>query len=302
MAYATPWNPARVRQVLTTESRQKARELFLRTHRPFRRIWVDLCKDSDLAGRFIGEEDVYHLIADGDLHADNRLFFVVGEAGAGKSELCQWLEYRSEPTRRLPIHVPRSMTSAAHVATLLRRALGMVGTSTLHHAPLTTQSRLVALTASVLLYERPEPNLTPAPAWESLLNSASFHQAIEEHLEAAARGAYQHQLLPEPMRGLVHSGLNQERLAAGWQALRLLVTHALEQTLWLGDLRTILAEIADAALTSRVRPLLLLEDITAFRTLGDRLLDYLLDLSSGHFDAVIGITTGYERTDRKSVV
>jgi hypothetical protein len=30
--------------------------------------------------------------------------------------------------------------------------------------------------------------------------------------------------------------------------------------------------------------------------LGDQLLDYLLDLTSGHFDAVIGITTGYDRT------
>jgi len=39
-----------------------------------------------------------------------------------------------------------------------------------------------------------------------------------------------------------------------------------------------------------------LEDITAFQLLGDRLLDYLLDLSGGRFDAVIGITTGYERT------
>ena len=45
-----------------------------------------------------------------------------------------------------------------------------------------------------------------------------------------------------------------------------------------------------------LRPLLLLEDVTAFQLLGDRLLDYLLDLSSGHFDAVIGVTLGYERT------
>lgn len=296
MAYATPWDRARVRQVLTTESRQKARELFLRTHRPFRRIRVDLCKEADLTGRFISEEEVYALIADGELRADNRLFFVVGEAGSGKSELCQWLEYRTEPKRRLPIHVPRSMTSAAHVAALLRRALGMAGASALRYAPIATQARLVALTAAVLLYERPDPALTPAPVWENLLNSVPFQRAIEEHLEAAAQGMYQHRLLPEPNPALAPPELPPDTLIAAWPAVRRLATHALEQTLWLGDLRSILAEIADTALAGDVRPLLLLEDITAFRTLGDRLLDYLLDLSSGHFDAVIGITTGFERT------
>lgn len=127
MLHGAPWDPALVRQVLTTESRQKARELFMRTHRPLRRIRVDFCMERDLAGRFMGEEEVYGLIAGGPLEADNRLFLVVGEAGAGKSELCQWLEYRAESARRLAIHVPRSMTSAAHVVALLRRTLGLAG-------------------------------------------------------------------------------------------------------------------------------------------------------------------------------
>ena len=81
-----PWDPELVRQVLTTESRQKARALFLQTHRPFRQIRVDFCKERDLAGTFIGEEEVYGLVEAGSLDADNRLFLVIGEAGAGKSE------------------------------------------------------------------------------------------------------------------------------------------------------------------------------------------------------------------------
>ncbi len=296
MPHVAPWAPALVRQVLTIESRQKARELFLRTHRPFRQIRVDFCKERDLAGRFVDEEEVYDLIAGGSLDADNRIFLVVGEAGAGKSELCQWLEYRADPAERLVIHVPRSMTSAAHVATLLRRALGLAGAPVLRRTPVITQARHVALSATVLLYEQGDPTLTPASAWEVLLDSAAMRVAIAEHLTAAAHGESAHELLAGPEGFESSSSLDTGELAAGWPALRHLVAQALEQTLWLGDLRETLCQIAAAAVTSGVRPLLLLEDITAFRVLGDRLLDYLLDLTSGSFDAVIGATTGFERT------
>ncbi|GAB4423699.1 MAG: hypothetical protein OHK0015_01560 [Chloroflexi bacterium OHK40] len=301
MPYPVAWDVEAVRSVLTTESRQKARELFMRTHRPFRRIRVDFCKEAELGGGFIGEEDVYALIAGGPLEADNRLFLVIGEAGAGKSELCQWLEYRADPARRLAIYVPRSMTSAAHVAALLRRALGVAGTPVLRRTPVATQARHIALTATVLLYEQGDPALSPTGAWEALLDSQATRAAIAEHLAAAARGDTRHELLagfeilgPKP-------SLDSYALAVGWPALRRLVAQAMEQALWLGDLRETLRQISEAALASGVRPLLLLEDITAFRILGDRLLDYLLDLTSGHFDAVIGATTGFERTQMAGV-
>lgn len=296
MPDAAPWDPALVRQVLTTESRQKARELFMRTHRPFRQIRVDFCKERDLAGRFVGEEEVYDLIAGGPLDSDNRLFLVVGEAGAGKSELCQWLEYRAEPARRLAIHVPRSMTSAAHVAALLRRALGLAGAPVLRRTPVGTQARHVALSATVLLYEQGDPALAPVTAWEALLDSPAMRSAIAEHLTAAARAETRHELLTSAQGFEPPPPLDAAALAAGWPALRRLVAQALEQSLWLGDLRETLRQISEAAVAGGVRPLLLLEDVTAFRILGDRLLDYLLDLTSGRFDAVIGATTGFERT------
>jgi hypothetical protein len=296
MPYPTAWDAEAVRTVLTTESRQKSRELFLRTHRPFRQIRVDFCKEAALSGGFVGEEELYALIASGPLDADNRLFLVIGEAGAGKSELCQWLEYRAEPSRRLAIHVPRSMTSAAHVAALLRRALGVAGAPVLRRTPVATQARHIALSATVLLYEQGNPALAPAAAWERVLDSRAVRAGIVEHLTAAAAGDARHELLPGPGALRPDAPLDADALAAGWPALRRLVAQAMEQTLWLGDLREALRQISDAAVAGSVRPLLLLEDVTAFRILGDRLLDYLLDLTSGRFDAVIGATTGFERT------
>lgn len=296
MHHAALWDPTLVRQVLTTESRQKSRELFLRTHRPFRQIRVDFCKERDLAGRFVSEEDVYDLIAEGPLDADNRIFLIVGEAGAGKSELCQWLEYRTDPARRLVIHVPRSMTSAAHVAAMLRRVLGLASAPVLRRTPVATQVRHVALSATVLLYEQSNPTLTPVAAWEALLDSPAMRAAIAEHLTAAGRGESSHELLAGPEGFEAPPLLDAAALDAGWPALRGLVGQALDQILWLGDLRKTLRQISDAAVAGGVRPLLLLEDVTALRILGDRLLDYLLDLTSGRFDAVIGATTGFERT------
>jgi len=296
MHYPIAWDAGAVRAVLTTESRQKARALFLHTHQPFRQIRVDFCKEDALAGAFVGEEEVYALIAGGPLEADNRLFLVIGEAGAGKSELCQWLEYRADPARRLAIHVPRSMTSAAHVAALLRRALDVAGAPVLRRTPLATQARHIALSAAVLLYEQGDPGLAPASAWEAILDSAAIRAAIVEHLAAAACGDTRHALLPRPPVLRSTPSLKDDELAAGWPALRRLVAQAVEQTLWLGDLRETLRKISGAAVARGIRPLLLLEDITAFRILGDRLLDYLLDLTSGRFDAVIGATTGFERT------
>lgn len=103
--------------VFTTESRQKVCDLFLQTHRPFRYIRVDVCKAGHAGQTFVTEEAVCAIIQAGPLDADNRLFFVVGEAGSGKSEVCQWLEYTVDRHQRLPIHIPRSMTRAAHYET-----------------------------------------------------------------------------------------------------------------------------------------------------------------------------------------
>ncbi|PDV99385.1 hypothetical protein CJ255_21540, partial [Candidatus Viridilinea mediisalina] len=178
----------------------------------------------------------------------------------------------------------------------LRRALGLVGATPLHHTPLAVQARHIALSATILLYEHGDPALLPVAPWEALLAHAELHAALVEHLAAAAAGRSSHHLLPAPPAWATTLVRDHAALAAGWPALLRLLQQALEQTLWLGDLRLMLGQLGTAALARGVRPLLLLEDVTAFRLLGDRLLDYLLDLRSGHVDAVLGATTGFEQT------
>ncbi len=301
MAYPKFWTSDQVDAVLTTESRQKARDLFLATHQPFRQIRQDFSREGGPAGAFIDERELRSVVQAGRTDAHNRLFLIVGEAGSGKSELCQWLEYQVDTERRLPVHIPRSMTSAAHVVGLLRERLGHLrGRSALARTPLRDQAQYIAMTTRVLLYEHGSAHLTPIDAWATALTSQSMLDALLAHLEAANDGRWSHAPLTDRSEidavcaaAGVRDGLASE---AAMVALRRLVARAIEQTAWVGDVRSLLADLAASARERGVRPLLLLEDVTAFQLLGDRLLDYLLDLSSGTFDAVIGVTGGYERT------
>lgn len=306
MRYPKYWDQARVRQVCTTESRQKARDLFLRTHRPFQHIRVDFCKDDGAPGAFVNEEQVRAIVQGGALRADNRLFFVVGEAGSGKSELCQWLEYTADERRSLPIHIPRSMTTAAHVVALLRQKLDSAAPArALQHVPLSTQADYVTLSAVVLLYGQGIPALTPVDSWAQLIGGHEMRQFVAGHLALLARGEFAPLPFADPslLEPLCHRyalPVSSADLALITGELRRLFARALEQALWSGDVRSLLADISERAVRQGRRPLLLLEDMTAFQVLGDRLLDYLLDLTSGHFDAVIGVTTGFERTQLAS--
>jgi hypothetical protein len=303
-AYPTFWSIDRIRQVLGTESRQKARDLFLQVHRPFHQIRVDFCKDVSTGG-FVDEAELRNIVQSGRLDADNRLFFIVGEAGSGKSELCQWLEYTTDPKLQLSVHIPRSMTSAAHVASLLRKRLAEHLPSTaLRHTPIPAQARYVASSAVVLLYESGPPHLIATAGiakWEKLLSGRSMAEHLEMYLRSTL-AEYSASAMVLDVRYFAaickahHIDIAPEQLPLVATDLQQLVSKALDRTVWLGDLRKLLTSLSEQAVATARRPLLLIEDITAFQLFGDLLLDYLLDLTSGHFDAVVGVTTGFERT------
>lgn len=299
MTYIRTWSPERVHAVMTTESRQKSPTLFLSTHRPFKRIRVDFCKERATTD-FIGEHDVRDIIHAGRLDDDNRLFFVVGEAGCGKSEICQWLEYTADPATRMAVHIPRSMTTALGVARLLRTHLGLITPGILHTTPIDTQAQLITLAALTHWYESGSPEVPNTQPWERILTSPAIIQVVADFLR----------LEPDPSSSacIVDNAtlsaaceseglrLDDYALATASKAVDGLLMHAMERLLWAGDVRALLRNLSERAVESGRRPLLLIEDITAFQTFGDVLLDYLLDLTSGHMDAVIGVTTGFERS------
>jgi hypothetical protein len=194
------------------------------------------------------------------------------------------------------------MTNAAHVISLLRQKLsGGQGTHVLRNTPLAVQVEHLALSATLLLYERARTRLDPVERWAQLLASPVFRKQLTISIRQVEQGRRTHRaLISERQLSALcaesHIDLPGAQRAEIYDSFAWLLGLAFEQSLWLGDLPALLTEISDQAVKSGRRPLLLIEDITAFQILGDRLLDYLLDLTSGHFDAVIGVTTGFERT------
>ncbi|MCS6939112.1 MAG: ATP-binding protein [Roseiflexus sp.] len=301
MKYPRTWNNERVLQVLTTESRQKERDLFMRTHRPFMQIRVDFCKEKGIQNTFIDEDQLRELVQNSSLNAHNRLFFVVGEAGSGKSELCQWLEYTVDERRVLPFHIPRSMTTATGVAALLRQQSKGFIPKTLSKTPITVQVRHIISSAIIILYEDRSSVFPPEEHWVRLIESHEMHQMIEVYLQNILDGAKTFELLADEDE--IRRILNKYNLCSLIEdisrkkgLLREILEQAIEQTFWLGDIRLVLDDISRHLILQNRRPLLLIEDITGFQTLSGKLLDYLFDLSTGHFDAVIGVTSGFEST------
>lgn len=299
MTYIQTWSTERVHEVMTTESRQKSPALFLSTHRPIKRIRVDFCKERATAD-FIGEHEVRDIIHSGHLDDDNRLFFIVGEAGCGKSEICQWLEYTADPATRIAVHIPRSMTTALGVARLLRAQLGLITRGVLHAAPVDTQAQLITLAALTHWYETGSPDLPTTQPWERILNAPAIIQAVADYLRLESERTPSAFIVDNATLSAVCESeelrLDDRALETALKAIDGLLVHAMERMLWAGDVRALLRNLSELAVESGRRPLLLIEDITAFQTFGDVLLDYLLDLTSGHMDAVIGVTTGFERS------
>jgi hypothetical protein len=298
MIFLRYWEYAEVQRIFNTESRQKTRDLFLQTHHPFRCIHVDFCKEPGVTHSMITEDHLVQIIQGSSLESHNRLFFIVGEAGSGKSELCQWLEYHLDQMHTLPIYIPRRKTSAFQVATLLYQRLAQhLPEHTMEDVPLDIEAQFITVTATMLLYEHGPHVLKPARDWEAFF---AYPQLAKDMVHWLA-----HRNDNDPYhldKHILHTWFSQHQgqtsshIEAIRVALQDILRLAIERRIWLRDIRELLSALSQAALRGGKRPVLLIEDITAFQTIGDLLLDFLLDLTSGHYDAVIGVTTGYEKT------
>lgn len=270
----TPIDPHTVQAVFTTESRQKNESIFTLTHTPMQRILVSHNRIGLENGQFVGEHDILQLLEHSRPLDGNRVWFVVGETGSGKSELCQWLEYQLRE-RHVPIHVARRHASLNGILDVLYAHLPFL----------------------------PSGSTGPLPL-DILTNHLHTHLRLKAHRERCDLG-YIEQLspyLPELAHQLYHSGIpilvfpdHMPPPPVGLPILSWLATAARE-VLGIQTLEPILRAVSEHYAMQGKRPILLLEDITTLSFLRDDLLDYIFDLSAPGFDVVIGLTSGYEHT------
>lgn len=317
LEYRKCWSSELLDRYFTTEAMSKDRQAFLKVHLPINEIIVDEAypASSDLGGKSsIGEEDLLDLVMASRPSQPNRIFVLVGETGSGKSELCQWLSYRIEDGVHVPILIARSMIHLRDIVAEINKHLGEDVPDDIRDVtdlwPETISKNLVA--AMFRRLERPEVrnrvSKRDAEALRSLLDQREFEHKMRQNfidyrMEIRRLDKPRElNLLPEKDFGrLAADAGGLKHPAACYAQLQRAMTDCLADELQVEDLIEKLSEIARRYRQQGRRPVLLIEDITTWGFLQNDLLDYLFDLSSGSYDVVIGVTTGFERSNQDQI-
>lgn len=313
------WNKIDIDEYFTVESRQKNQETFLKTHLEIDKIKVDFCRNSEKDSEsFISESWLLNHLKNININAENRVFFIVGDTGCGKSELCQWLEYNLKDTNLEPIHISRRTTHIGEIARILSYHLPKNSDFAwkgnffnLENIPLTTLSDYLSTFSNIRALSQPHINENQRKIWSKLLTSDKFKNQLAKQLlefNKNYKNPDRERIDIDPIPKNEYNSLIKEIISDSinllpenhYKLVREWLLSAIRELLQISSLNLILEQVSSYYYTQKKRPVLILEDITSFGFLRDDLFDYLFDLTSGHFDAIIGLTSGFERTQLNS--
>jgi hypothetical protein len=308
MNYDKCWNSSQVKKYFTTESRQKDRETFRKTHLPIEKIKVDTeistaFTDSQLQdteeGYFISEKDLRNSISQ-DAN-DVRLFFVEGAPGSGKSELCQWLEYEIEDSEDVrPIYISRRNAKSPSdiVKTLADAAdteienIGNIEITDVVEEDFAAFCYHYILTKSAE-YDKSMRNFLNDDEIEEMIISNivnSLKSLKAENADVEFNPLPVDQL--EDIQGR-HTYLRNTSLSHVSQTADELLEERIKDDIGV-DLEDALNEIADHFEQENVQPVLIIEDITSLPVFKYDFLKYFASISEGGWNVVIGLTRAFQ--------
>jgi hypothetical protein len=305
LKYVKCWDENNVNLFFTTESREKERSVFEKTHLSIEKISVEFSHDVPSDKKFITEQELRDLVIKSLPGDSNRVFLIVGETGCGKSELCQWLDYNIPDGVHIPLHISRSDTKIEDIARILNSHLPERTNETYEDELQEVRPDLLANFLAAKLQLEFSKNKTIRNPYdrqilEQLFSDYEFKRKLARDIEE-----YKQRIVTQNKeRGLLVLSRKafeffptvarlQDKNAAYLFANRL-ITNALKEYFKVSDLGPKLQKISEHYVSIGKRPVLLLEDLTSFTFLAEDLMDYIFDLSKGHFDVVIGWTTGFE--------
>lgn len=317
--YPKNWESDTIGKFIKQESQEKCRGVFERTHVPISRIQVEENKVFDNwvddNEQFVDEELVLDAITDSSFDDSNRLFFVVGESGCGKSELCQWLDYQIQDRAETaganefahePILIPRHVREPAEVLENLTAGIdGYDFENAKYLADLPMEGIFRETTGTIInRFDKSDEGTV------EFLTSEKFERKIRDNLEKYVEN------FADPDESITFEPIEQEEVAQFleqhphvehehenkdhdvdpieylYKEIKDGATEALKEMLFAGDIKKILRDIDDAYRERNRRPLLIIEDLTGFTIYDHQIISFFSDLSTAHFDVVIGVTTG----------
>lgn len=336
MTFPHFWSDDEVARYFPVEALTKDPAIFRQVHVPIDRIEVDAARSIRIPHEvksvdrqrvlLTSEDKVLEFIRRSKPEDPNRIIMVVGETGSGKSELCQSLAYALEgDNQHIPILIKRSRTKLRDIVQAIEGALGAPVTEPRELEHVSPEQFSASIKFALLEYIDSVAAATAfGPNVDTLRQIIAlpvFEEKIQEvyerYREEIARpgGARRPDLLPLEtflqLTGIAHRehhltlmryppDITESPVRYAYQRLEPKVRESLARFLNIDDLLDKVRRLSDQFARDGRRPVLLIEDITTFGFLQNDLLDYLFDLSSGHFDVVLGITTEFERFNQEN--
>ncbi|QFU84272.1 immunoglobulin domain-containing family protein [Natronorubrum aibiense] len=310
--YPIDWSDDTVRQYLTAEAHQKSKEEFERTHIDIDKLRADYLFPHSTNDEFVTQEEFRDAILKSNTKDDNRIFILRGETGSGKSQLCQWLEYQigqdadsGVDDTHVALHVSRSQTRIKDIVEILTEPLEM-DVNVRDVGGLDPEKVANAMIANLEAYNPMLESFTEEEI-QSLVEDRPQSTDLRGILEKNVR-KYQEAVLsddeediPELITEKDYRDLSMVAfgMAKGgdtiFPALQSFIDQELSSKLGVGDFQQRLKEISEEYVAQGLRPVLICEDLTTFSVLKEQLLDHIFQLDSGHYDVVLGWTTGWEK-------
>ncbi|WP_424000686.1 hypothetical protein ACOZ4I_14330 [Haloarcula salina] len=318
------WDDDEVDHFITSEAHtaKKTPEQFRETHVDIDRIYADTLTPLGISGDFVTQEDVLNSITastvggpDSDDDPDpNRIFIVRGEPGSGKSQLCEWTKYQINGYGEddegiedyVALHVSRSQTRMDQIIDVLTDPLEVdpdvqnIDDLDPDDAASAIVEYMRGIWSTDHFSDEEVRELTEKRGDKSDLRSifAKNIQEYQEALESRDENPDFNLLTRSDFRDfrlqMSFSGKLTENKDLLYSVLKNEAHEYLSRNL-VGDFKEQLQEYSELYQEKGIRPVLICEDLTTFSVLKEQLLDHIFELSSSHYDIVLGWTIGWEQ-------
>ena len=310
------WDDDEVDHFITSEAHTatKTPEQFKETHVDIDRIYADMLTPIGVSGDFVTQEDILESITASKLDDPNRIFIVRGEPGSGKSQLCEWTKYQINGygdgddgiEDYVALHVSRSQTRMDQIIEVLTDPLDVnpdvqnIDDLNPGDAASAIVEYMRGIWSTEHFSDQEVRELTAKRGGQSDLRSifAKNIQEYQDALESRDEHPDFNLLTRSDFRDLRLQLSFSNKLTDNKDLLYSVLKNEAHEYLsrnLVGDFKEQLQEYSQRYQDQGIRPVLICEDLTTFSVLKEQLLDHIFELSSSHYDIVLGWTIGWEQ-------